>query len=182
VALLLSACAQPAETTTATACEPTTPGSVGLSGDPNTVIEDIIEYLTGERAAADEDVAVEEKVDDPNFGGVWGDFHGGVVVAVLDCSKVDANRLAEMAGGSDSLHLIEVRYTYRQTEEFRDALEHDLEDLDIPGDVSIESTLTGREITVHVLDVSAVPSALGEGIPDDAYEVTETDTVGTLAG
>lgn len=81
VVLALSACGQPASTASGEDCLPSTPDSVEPPGDPDRRIEDIIEYLTGERQT--DDVPVEEKVDDPNFGGVWGDFEGGVVVAVL---------------------------------------------------------------------------------------------------
>jgi hypothetical protein len=159
-------------------CIPTTPASVAPPGDPDTKIEDIIEVLTGERQT--DDVPVEEKINDPNFGGVWGDFQGGVVVAVLDCSKVDANQLAEMAGGSDYLHLIEVPYTFRETEEFRDALGDDLRTMGVEGDVSVESTTSGRRIDVHVLDAGSLPDPFGSSVPDDAYEIIETETVGTI--
>ena len=104
------------------------------------------------------------------------------MVAVLDCSQVDTNRLAKIAGGSDYLHLIEVAYTFKQTEEFANALYRDLQHLDIQGDVSVESTLTDRKIEVHVLDTESVPAWLGSGVPDDAYEIIETETVGTLEG
>lgn len=59
---------------------------------PDRRIEDIVELMTGERKTGDED-PVEETIDDPNFGGVCGDFQGGVVVAVLDCSKVGRQRI-----------------------------------------------------------------------------------------
>lgn len=180
LALILSGCGQADPASQSDECTPTTPASVQPPGDPDRRIEDIIEYLTGERQT--DDVPVEEKINDPNFGGVWGDFEGGVVVAVLDCSEVDANRLAEMAGGAESLHLIEVSYTFKQTEEFRDALYQDLQELDIEGDVSVEYTLTGQQIEVHVLDAAAVPESFGSGVPDDAYEVVETETVGTIEG
>lgn len=176
--LVLSACGQVSSTAGDGDCLPSTPDSFEPPGDPNRRIEDIIEYLTGERQT--DEVAVEEKIDDPNFGGVWGDFEGGVVVAVLDCSEVDANLLAEMAGGSGSLHLVEVPYTFRETEEFRDALYQDLQELDIEGDVSVESTVAGRKIEVHVLNATALPDSFGSGVPDDAYEIIETETVGTI--
>ena len=178
LALTLSACGQADPSSGSDDCTPSTPASVQPPSDPDRRIEDIIEYLTGERQTGD--VPVEEMINDPNFGGVWGDFEGGVVVAVLDCSEVDANRLAEMAGGSDFLHLIEVPYTFRQTEEFRDALQQDLQKLGIEGDVSVEWTVAGRLIEVHVLDAVAISESFGSGVPDDAYEIIETETVGTI--
>lgn len=180
VVLALGSCGQPDSTVSGDDCAPSTPASVQPEGDPDRRIEDIIEYLTGERQT--DDVPVEEKIDDPNFGGVWGDFEDGVVVAVLDCSEVDANHLAEMAGGSDYLHLIEVPYTFRQTEEFRDSLHQDLQELGIEGDVAVQSTVTGRKIEVHVLNEAAIPESFGSGVPDDAYEIVETETVGTAEG
>lgn len=84
----LAACGLSDGATVAPDCVPTTPESAQSPGDPDRRIEDIIEVLTGERQT--DDVPVEDKITDPNFGGVWGDFQGGVVVAVLDCSKVHA--------------------------------------------------------------------------------------------
>lgn len=148
-------------------CVPTVPGVVDPPGDPNRIFEDIIFYLTGERQTTDLD-PVEETIDDPNYGGVWGDFAGGVVVAVLDCSLVDANKLAEMAGGSDSLHLIEVPYTFQQVNAFRDALAQELRDLGMQGSVPIDSTLTGRFITVTVVATSAGNTNTPVPVPEHA--------------
>lgn len=140
---------------------------------PDRRIEDMVEAMTGERQTGDED-PVEETIDDPNFGGVWGDFQGGVVVAVLDCSKVEANELARIAGGSEYLHLIEVPYTFKQVDGFRDALVQELRTLGVAGDVFIESTPTGRHIEVHVLDPERLPDAFGAEIPADAFTVVVT--------
>lgn len=178
--VVLASCGSQAGDTDSADCIATTPASMVPAGDPDTIIEDIIEVLTGERQT--DDVPVEEKIDDPNFGGVWGDFQGGVVVAVLDCSKVDPNQLAEMAGGSDYLRLVEVAYTFQETEEFREALGSDLRSFGIEGDVSVEATTSGRKIEVHVLDAGSVPDSFGSEVPDDAYEIIETKTVGTIEG
>lgn len=171
VALALAACGQPASTAEDDDCVPSTPDSVEPSGDPDRRIEDIIEHLTGERQT--DDVPVEEKIDDPNFGGVWGDFQGGIVVAVLDCSDVDANQLAEIAGGSGSLHLIEVPYTFGQVESFRDDLVQELRGAGVPGDVLVNSTVEGRMIEVVVEDLESLPASFGANVPDDVYEVVE---------
>lgn len=171
VALALAACGQPASTAEDDDCVPSTPDSVEPSGDPDRRIEDIIEHLTGERQT--DDVPVEEKIDDPNFGGVWGDFQGGIVVAVLDCSDVDANQLAEIAGGSGSLNLIEVPYTFGQVESFRDDLVQELRGAGVPGDVLVNSTVEGRMIEVVVEDLESLPASFGANVPDDVYEVVE---------
>jgi hypothetical protein len=146
--------------------------------NPDRRIEDIIETLTGERQIGDTD-PVWETITDPNFGGVWGDFQGGIVVAVLDCSLVDADELARMAGGVDSLHLIEVPYTYRQVDAFADALARELRALGLVDDVRIESTLEGRVIEVRVLDSQLLPDSFAPEVPSDAYVVIESETVGT---
>lgn len=176
--MTLAGCSQADSAVQSDDCVPTAPASMQPPGDPDRIIEDLIEELTGERQT--DDVPVEDKIHDPNFGGVWGDFQGGVVVAVLDCSQVDANRLAEMAGGSGQLHLIEVPYTFRQLEGFRDALHQDLQNNNIEGDVSVQLTLTGRKIEVHVLDAGTLPASFGSGVPGDAFEIIETETVGTV--
>lgn len=156
------------------------PGSVGGEplSNPDRRIEDIIETLTGERQVGDTD-PVEEKITDPNFGGVWGDFQGGIVVAVLDCSLVDPDDLARIAGGVDYLHLIEVPYTYRQVDAFAAILARELRALGLVDDVRIESTLEGRVIEVRVLDSQTVPDSFAPEVPSDAYVVIESDTVGT---
>jgi hypothetical protein len=156
------------------------PGSVvgePLS-NPDRRIEDIIEFLTGERQTGDTD-PVEETITDPNFGGVWGDFQGGIVVAVLDCTLIDADELARIAGGDEYLHLIEVLYTYRQVVAFRDTLVRELRALDLVIDVRIESTLKGRVIEVRVLDAHLLTDTFAPEVPRDAYVVIESDTVGT---
>lgn len=171
VVLVLSACGQPGSVTTSDDCTPSTPASVEPPGDPDRRIEDIIEYLTGERQT--DDVPVEDKIDDPNFGGVWGDFEGGIVVAVLDCSEVDANQLAEMAGGSGSLHLIEVPYTFKQIDNFRDDLMRELGDVGVEGAVLINSTVEGRTIEVVIEDLDSLPQSFGSDVPSEVYEVVE---------
>ena len=175
--LTLAACGQTDPAAQSDYCVPTVPASVEPSGDPDRRIEDIIEYLTGERQTGDED-PVEETVDDPNFGGVWGDFEGGVVVAVLDCSEVDANKLAEMAGGSDSLYLIEVPYTFNQVNAYRDELLQELNEVGVEGDVLIDSTLEGRVIEVRVQNLESLPQSFGSNVPADVYEVVEGDIRG----
>lgn len=146
--------------------------------NPDRRIEGIIETLTGERQLGDMD-PVEETITDPNFGGVWGDFQGGIVVAVLDCSLVDPDDLARMAGGVDYLHLIEVPYTYRQVDAFAATLARELRALGLVDDVRIESTLEGRVIEVRVLDSQLLTDSFAPEVPDDAYVVIESDTVGT---
>ncbi len=161
-------------------CTPTAISSDALT-NPDRRIEDIIEVLTGERQTGDH-APVEETVDDPNFGGVWGDFQGGVVVAVLDCSKVDAAELARIAGGSDYLHLIEVPHTFQEVNEYRTALVEELSALGVAGDVFVNSTLTGHLIDVTVLDLDELPKTFGSGIPDDAFSIVVTTGLTRPAG
>ena len=144
----------------------------GAIEDPDHRIEDIIEHLTGERQTGDLD-PVEETIDDPNFGGVWGDRAGGVVVAVLDCSLVDGATLAAMAGGSARLVLIEVNHTFREVEAFRDDLLQELRELGVEGDVGVDSTLSGRRIEITVEDRTSLPADFGSGVPADLFTVVE---------
>ena len=134
--------------------------------------EDIIFYLTGERQTGDLD-PVEETIDDPNFGGVWGDRAGGIVVAVLDCSAVDADEIARIAGGPQYLHLIEVSHTFREVTEFRDELRRELNAIGIQAELLIDSTLTGRHITVQLPDPGILPSGFGPGVPDHLFSIAE---------
>ena len=174
----LTGCGSSTPQTQSIDCVPTVDGGAPLS-TPDLRHEDIVEVLTGERQTGDHD-PIDVTVTDPNFGGVWGDRQGGIVVAVLDCSEIDANELAYIAGGSEYLHLIEVPHTFRQVNDFRDALVREVDALGIEAGIYVESTLSGRMIEVHVLDVSALPDSFGSEIPDDAYVVIESETVGTV--
>lgn len=159
-------------------CIPTEVDGAPLS-KPDRRFEDIVERLTGYRLTA-ENEGGDGIADHPNFGGIWGDFQGGIVVAVLDCSKVDANELAYLAGGAEYLYLIEVPYTERQWYDFRIALWRELYALGIEADVNNERTQTGRMLEVRVRDVGALPDSFGSGVPDDAYVVVEAEHVGTV--
>ena len=88
---------------------------------------------------------------------------------------VDANRLAGIAGGPAYLHLIEVPYTFQDINGFRGALVKDLAVLGIPGDVYIQSTLTGRLIEVHALNPAQLPDSFAHGIPADAFTIVKAE-------
>lgn len=135
-------------------------------------MEDIIFHLTGGRHTGDLD-PVEETINDPNFGGVWGDRAGGIVVAVRDCSAVDADEIARIAGGGDNLHLIEVSHTFRQVNEFRDELAQELSTLGVRAEPLIDSTLTGRHITVQLPDPGQLNKDFGSAVPDHLFSVVE---------
>ena len=82
-------------------CVPTEgDGAPVAESDPR--FEDIVERLTGFRQT-EENEETGGITGHPNFGGIWGDRQGGIVVAVLDCSKVDANEIAHLAGGAEYL-------------------------------------------------------------------------------
>lgn len=74
-------------------CEPGPSPDAGVDDtiDPDRRAEALVLHLTGvdELAVTEENEGEELRYDDPNYGGVWGDFAGGWVVAVLDCSQVD---------------------------------------------------------------------------------------------
>ena len=138
---------------------------------PSTGSDDSIGDLRGERlvellTGIDETSLPEGEelvVDDPNYGGVWGDTKGGWVVAVVDCALVDADRLAELAGGPDRLHLIEVPLSFMEVDELSDALLEQLLETGVAGTVQIDSTTTGRQIVVVAEDPSALPADFGSG-------------------
>ena len=137
--------------------------------------ENIEAFLTGYRL---EDFAEGSAPpnDHPNWGGTWGDFKGGVVVAVLDCSIIDVNEVARLAGPDGALHIIEVPYTYVQVNEFRGQLRSSLLELGIVMDTPIDSTVTGRHIRVVVDDPSAVPADIAPDVPRDVFDVEQGPT------
>lgn len=136
--------------------------------------ENVEEYLTGYRLE-DLPEGQEEPNADLNWGGIWGDFAGGMVVAVLDCSVVDVNEVASLAGPEGELRIIEVPYTFDEVNAFRDSFTAQLTAAAIEGDLPIELTLTGRHIEVRVRDASALPNDFGREIPEDIYSIVETD-------
>lgn len=158
------------------ACVPSPTVPSTPTGGEDRRIEDIKFVLTGLRLVGDEgDVA--ERTNDPNFGGVWGDRHGGVVVAVLDCSQVDADELARIAGGPDQLTLIEVAHTWSQVEAFRDALSEELVAAGVKAELFIDSTVTGRIIRVGALDPTALPDDFGSSAPGAVFTVEQLDSL-----
>ena len=154
-------------------CVSTIDASVPPVGDPDRKVEDITELLTGERQT--DDAPVEEKIDDPNFGGVYGDRNGGIIVTVVDCSAIDVDRIAEIAGGAEAARIVEVPYNWREVNGFRDTLVSELRRAFVAGDVSIESTENGRKIEVRTPDVDALPGGFGSTVPSTAYTIVETD-------
>ena len=152
-------------------CEPGPSGNVGADTtvDPDRRAEALVFHLTGidETVALLENEGEEIIFDDPNYGGVYGDFNGGIVVAVVDCSLVDADRIAELAGGPDVVQLIEVPYSFEEVNGFRDALLHE------DAEVSIESTVTGRWIVVTVEAFDDLPDNYGSSVPEDVFTIVE---------
>ena len=176
--LLLSACAGTGGSLDPGAgesndCVPSVPASVPIDGDPNQTIEDIVEAMTGFRQTAD--FPGEESIDDPNHGGVYGDRRGGIVVTVLDCSAIDVDELARIAGGSAQVRFVEVAHSWQELNGYRDVLVSELDRAGVPGDVFIESTPQGRSIEVRTPDLDALPSDFAASVPTDAYTVVESD-------
>lgn len=174
--LLLSACGMVGNASDTGDCVPSVDASVPVEGDPDRKIEDIIEAMTGwSEDELVEPMTVEDKIDDPNFGGVYGDQQGGIIVTVLDCSAIDVDELARIAGGSGAVRFVEVDYNWHQINEFRDALVGELREAGVPFDVPIVSTVGGRQIEVRTPDVNALPGGFGAAVPEDAYTLVETD-------
>lgn len=155
--------------------------------------EALVKHLTGfdELAMLPEDEGVDVVFEDANFGGVWGDFEGGWGVAVVDCGQVDADRLAALAGGADSLTLIRVAFTFEEINGFRDQLAAELRNLPREVDperssaVLIDSTLTGRHIRVLVPDPKLLDDTFGSTLPPGVFEIEEggiDDAVATVTG
>ena len=135
----------------------------------------MVEYVTGidEIALRQEDEGATIVFDHPNYGGVWGDRMGGWVVAVLDCAAVDADRIAQLAGGPAQVTLIEVPYKFEQINDFSRALSDELTATGAVGAVLIDSTLSGRHLTVAVEDPSALGDDFGGSIPSGAFRVDQ---------
>ena len=158
-------------------CEPGPSPDAGVDDtiDPDRRAEALVLHLTGvdELAVTEENEGEELRYDDPNYGGVWGDFAGGWVVAVLDCSQVDPDRIAQLAGGPDAVRLIKVAYAFEELNDFQDVLSEQMSATGIPFGLGVDSTLDGRELILTVEDEGQLPGNVGEGIPADAYRVEE---------
>lgn len=149
------------------ACLPSlqVPQSIPLDGKRDLRVETIVQMITGHRSGS---FAAE---DHPGFGGVWGDFRGGLVVAVLDCDSVDADALAEVAGGRGRLRLIEVPHTFTQVDGFRDTLVAELDAFGVEAWVVIDATLDGRMITIQLDAPVELPIDFAPSVPVAAYRV-----------
>ena len=161
-------------------CEPGPSLDAGVDEtvDPERRVEALVLHLTGidEIAARFENEGQEIIFDDPNYGGVYGDFNGGLVVAVVDCSLVDADRIAQIAGGPQEVQLIQVPYSFEEVNSFRDELLHPRVN------TSIHSTTSGRWIVVTVEDFGDLPGDYGSGVPDDVFSVVEGELFSDLDG
>ena len=179
LAVFAAACSSPSGGESLNAdCVPTEVDGAPLT-EPDRRFEDIVERLTGFRQT-EENEESGDITGHPNFGGIWGDRQGGIVVAVLDCSKVDANEIAYLAGGAEYLYLIEVPYTDRQWLDLKMELGQELGALGIEYDMNTERSQTGRVMQVRVRDAGALPDSFAPGVPDDVYVVVETEHVGTV--
>ena len=177
LAVLAAACSSPPGSESLNPdCVPTKAGGAPII-KPDLRFEDIVERLTGFRQT-EENEESGDITGHPNFGGIWGDRQGGIVVAVLDCSKVDANEIAYLAGGAEYLYLIEVPYTDREWLDFKLGLWQEIGALDTQADMSTKRSQTGRILEVRVRDMGALPDSFGAGVPDDAYVIIESDYAG----
>ena len=159
-------------------CDPTIDASVPVSSDPNRKIEDIIEAMTGwSDADIVEGMTLEDEIDDPNFAGVYGDRRGGIIVTVVDCSLIDVDEIAEIAGGAEAVRIVEVAHNWREVNGFRDTLVAELRGAGLDGDVNIESTSEGRKIEVRTPDIDALPDGFGITVPSTAFIIVETDDI-----
>jgi hypothetical protein len=135
------------------------------------------EYLTGYRLEDFPDGEAEDNTD-PNWARIWGDSVAGMVVTVLDCSLVDVDDVDEvalLAGPEGQLPIIQVPHTFAALNEFRRSLLAQLQAASTEGDDRIDSTLTGRDIEVRVLDQGEFPDDFVSQIPERAYSIVETD-------
>lgn len=158
-------------------CEPGPSPDAGVddSIDPDRRAEALVLHLTGidELAVTEENEGEDVVYDDPNYGGVWGDFAGGWVVAVLDCSQVDPDRIAQLAGGPDAVRLIEVGFQFEELNGFQAVLSEQMGATGLPFILRIDSTLDGRELILAVEDIGELPANIGEGIPANAFRIEE---------
>jgi hypothetical protein len=164
-----------APTTGSGSCVPSESAGADDTVDSGRRVEALVKYLTGidELVLQAEQEGVDIVYDDPNYGGVWGDGAGGLVVAVIDCDEVDVDRVAQIAGGPAAVQIIEVPYTYEQLNDLRDQLVAELRDLGMAGGVGIDFTPAGRRITVMAGNPDQLPADFGAAIPSDAFTIVQ---------
>ncbi len=171
-ALLMTAgCGDESASTTAPAGECGTPSGIESAGSA-TPFEDVEEYLTGFRIT--EETEGEDPPDDPNFGGVWGDRAGGMIVALVDCTDVDLDEVVRRGGGSDAVTIIQVDASAGDVQRAVVALYDELIASTAEGFIQVDATGEGQIITVKVADLDALPSGFGSTVTVD-FDVVETD-------
>ena len=164
-------------------CEPGPAVSVGakdVPGGNDRRGEALVLYLSGFDELA---VTEETEGDDPDYsnsfyGGVWGDRAGGWVAAVTDCDAVDADEVAALAGGADSVRLIHVPYSFEEVDAFQDALVSEIRDSGITAEVGIDSTLTGRKVRLLFPEGEELPAGFGSSVPSEILMVEAVDWTG----
>lgn len=111
----------------------------------------------------------------PNFGGVWQDQMdgGAIVLALVDPSRADQARLAQIAGGKEHLRVIDVEYSWNQVQGFRDRLLAALDKRGVPAGVRVNSTGQGRKLEVFSPEPKTVTSDLLGLVPGNLVSVVE---------
>ena len=133
--------------------------------DANLRAEALVEFLTGVDPILIPETEGADLSYGPNFGGVWGLADGSDtwVVALIECDNVDLDRLAELAGGSSLVQVIEVQHSLDEMNRRSGVLATQLEELG-DGYVNAEHTLSGIELQVFVEDPEQLPDDFGLGI------------------
>lgn len=110
-----------------------------------------------------------------DFGGIWQDqLDGGrIVLAVVEGASVDVGMLATIAGGLDSIKVVEQRFSYDELQDYKRLLWKELGVLGIAGDVAVVWDDHGMHIEVRVPDPVAASRLLSSTVDKDAYVVVK---------
>ena len=111
-----------------------------------------------------------EGVDRPhhaNYGGMWLDqMDGGrIVVAVVDSSKVDIDRLHDIAGNPDDVRLVEQPYSYDELVDLRRTLEARLAESGLGYDLQLLNLRAGQRFELRLRNPDDLPDAALRDVP-----------------
>ena len=187
LAVLISACGSSTQLVSTEASgpsgEPCVPApsasvvAIDVPGGSDRRGEALVLYLSGvdELAVTAETEGDELDYGSPLYGGVWGDRAGGWVAAVTDCEAFDADEVAALAGGPDSVRLIHVGHSFEEVNRIRDALVEEVRAAGIEAEVGIDSTLTGRKLVMMIGRDQELPDGFGNSVPPELLTIVRAD-------
>ena len=138
-------------------------------------VGDRIPTVASEVGRGEESAEGDEPEHSDNFAGTWQDQNNGgkIVVAVVDASEIDEERVEELAGGEENIEIVEVEHSWDDVEGYRDAILEAIEEENAAATVYINAGPEGRTIEITAPQPETLPESILKIAPDEILTVTE---------